>query len=120
MTSKSRIMVSSKLLLYGFVDICLPDKEEMNFDVDDSEDDDLMDPDGMHDVSFLQCILNLTHWIQYKIDTEGLDGSKAIRPRAQRRASQGGKWTAEEDQQLKDIVTQHGAKGWKKVCACLS
>jgi hypothetical protein len=37
------------------------------------------------------------------------------RPRAQRRASVGGKWTAEEDASLKAIVEIHGAKSWKKV-----
>lgn len=38
------------------------------------------------------------------------------KPRAQRRASVGGKWSAEEDAMLKDIVQQHGPKSWKKVC----
>eukprot|EP00981_Chlorochromonas_danica_P001569 scaffold341_cov154-Ochromonas_danica.AAC.13 len=37
------------------------------------------------------------------------------RPRAQRKASLGGKWTPEEDQFLKEIVQEHGAKCWKKV-----
>jgi hypothetical protein len=45
-----------------------------------------------------------------------------VRPRAQRRVSAGGKWSAEEDANLKDIVALHGAKGWKKVhgmkCFC--
>jgi hypothetical protein len=37
------------------------------------------------------------------------------RPRAQRRASAGGKWTPQEDAALKDIVQIHGAKNWKNV-----
>lgn len=37
------------------------------------------------------------------------------KPRAERRASVGGKWTVEEDNMLKNIVEIHGAKTWKKV-----
>ncbi len=44
---------------------------------------------------------------------------RIVRPRAQRRASVGGKWTVEEDNHLKDIVSLHGAKGWKKVAGLL-
>ena len=36
-----------------------------------------------------------------------------------RRASVGGKWTAEEDQSLRDIVIEHGAKNWKKISSLL-
>lgn len=37
------------------------------------------------------------------------------KPRAPRRISAGGKWNKEEDDQLRAIVHQHGAKNWKKV-----
>ena len=36
------------------------------------------------------------------------------KPRAQRRPPIGGKWTAEEDDQLRRVVSIHGAKNWKK------
>ena len=38
------------------------------------------------------------------------------KPRAPRRNSLAGKWNKEEDEQLKVIVQEHGAKNWKKVC----
>ena len=41
------------------------------------------------------------------------------KPRAIRRASVGGKWSAEEDASLRAIVEQHGAKNWKRVSALL-
>ena len=52
-----------------------------------------------------------------KLNRYGVPVSQGLlgRPRAQRRASVGGKWTAEEDAALKDIVEIHGAKSWKKV-----
>lgn len=43
------------------------------------------------------------------------DVHNLLRPRADRKAPIGGKWTMEEDNQLKDIVKLHGAKNWKKV-----
>jgi hypothetical protein len=42
------------------------------------------------------------------------------KPRAQRRPAVGGKWGADEDEQLKKIVHEHGAKNWKKVSPPLS
>lgn len=52
-----------------------------------------------------------------KLNRYGVPISQGLlgRPRAQRRASVGGKWSADEDAQLKEIVQQHGAKSWKKV-----
>lgn len=46
-------------------------------------------------------------------------GINLARPRAQRKASLGGKWSNEEDQFLKEIVQEHGAKCWKKVAGLL-
>lgn len=52
-----------------------------------------------------------------KLNRYGVPISQGLlgKPRAQRRASVGGKWTAEEDASLKEIVELHGAKNWKKV-----
>lgn len=47
MTLKLRIMVSLILAPSKFVEFLGSDKEEMNFDVDDSDDDDLMDADAV-------------------------------------------------------------------------
>lgn len=51
---------------------------------------------------------------------ENLNGNSGAqfvitKPRAPRRTSIGGKWSKEEDEQLRSIVHQHGAKNWKKV-----
>lgn len=58
----------------------------------------------------------------YKQNQQGLPISQGLlgRPRAQRRASVGGKWSTEEDALLKEIVQVHGAKSWKKVYKYLS
>jgi len=37
------------------------------------------------------------------------------KPKAPRRISVGGKWNKEEDDQLRAIVQEHGARNWKKV-----
>ena len=52
-----------------------------------------------------------------KLNRYGVPVSQGLmgKPRATRRASVGGKWTAQEDVQLKEIVQMHGAKCWKKV-----
>lgn len=42
-----------------------------------------------------------------------------IKPIAFRKASIGGKWTAEEDEELRNIVVANGAKNWKKVASLL-
>lgn len=39
--------------------------------------------------------------------------------RAERRPSNGGKWTVDEDNRLRDIVELHGAKNWKKISSLL-
>ena len=41
------------------------------------------------------------------------------KPRAIRRASIGGKWTTEEDEALRAIVNEHGAKNWKNIARLL-
>ncbi len=41
------------------------------------------------------------------------------KPSYQRTASVGGKWTVAEDTQLKEIVSQHGPRNWKKIAALL-
>ena len=41
------------------------------------------------------------------------------KPRAIRRASIGGKWTVEEDEALRAIVNEHGAKNWKNIARLL-
>jgi hypothetical protein len=41
------------------------------------------------------------------------------KPRAQRRASVGGKWTPEEDGSLRTIVETYGAKNWKHIAKLL-
>jgi hypothetical protein len=40
---------------------------------------------------------------------------KMGKPRAQRRPAVGGKWSYEEDERLKAIVEENGARNWKKV-----
>ncbi len=59
--------------------------------------------------------------IQRRIEMLKKSGSadvmSIVRPRAQRRASVGGKWSLEEDNNLKEIVELHGAKSWKNVCS---
>lgn len=40
-------------------------------------------------------------------------------PRAARRASVGGKWSPEEDERLREIVTMFGPKNWKKIASLL-
>jgi hypothetical protein len=52
---------------------------------------------------------------QARIDQLRLVQIKMGKPRAQRRPAVGGKWTFEEDERLKNIVEEHGAKNWKKV-----
>lgn len=37
------------------------------------------------------------------------------RPRAERKAPVGGKWSQDEDNMLREIVQEHGPKCWKKV-----
>ncbi len=49
---------------------------------------------------------------------EQLKNSRNFRmnkPRAQRRPPVGGKWSKDEDLQLKEIVAKYGPKNWKKV-----
>jgi hypothetical protein len=41
------------------------------------------------------------------------------RPRTERKAPVGGKWSQEEDNMLREIVQEHGAKSWKKVANLL-
>ena len=41
------------------------------------------------------------------------------KPLSKRRASIGGKWSLEEDTQLKDIVKIHGPKNWRKIAEIL-
>lgn len=41
------------------------------------------------------------------------------KPRAQRRASVGGKWTPDEDNSLRGIVETYGAKNWKQIAKLL-
>ena len=50
--------------------------------------------------------------------SNGIGGAQFVitKPRAPRRNSLAGKWNKEEDEQLKVIVQEHGAKNWKKVC----
>lgn len=40
-------------------------------------------------------------------------------PRFERRSSAGGKWSAEEDDKLRNIVDAHGAKNWKEIASML-
>jgi hypothetical protein len=47
------------------------------------------------------------------------DVHNLLKPRPDRRVSLGGKWSAEEDNQLKEIVKIHGAKNWKKIASLL-
>ncbi len=44
---------------------------------------------------------------------------KLDKPRAQRRPPIGGKWSEEEDAQLRNIVLEHGPKNWKKIAELL-
>lgn len=44
-------------------------------------------------------------------------GLNLARPRAERKAPVGGKWSQEEDNMLREIVQEHGPKCWKKVSA---
>lgn len=57
------------------------------------------------------------HETEVKLNRYGVPISQGLlgKPRAQRRASVGGKWTAEEDSALREIVEVHGARSWKKV-----
>ena len=41
------------------------------------------------------------------------------KPRAQRRPPIGGKWAEEEDEQLRNIVLEHGPKNWKAIAELL-
>lgn len=41
------------------------------------------------------------------------------KPSMLRKASVGGKWTCQEDADLKEIVEEHGPKNWKKIAAIL-
>ena len=41
------------------------------------------------------------------------------KPRAIRRPSIGGKWSPDEDANLRGIVEQHGAKNWKRIASLL-
>lgn len=52
------------------------------------------------------------------VSSNGSVGAQFVitKPRAPRRNSLAGKWNKEEDEQLKIIVQEHGAKNWKKVC----
>ena len=59
-------------------------------------------------------------------DDNGEEGSgeessmmNLTRPRAERKASIGGRWTVEEDNLLREIVEKHGPKSWKKVANLL-
>mmetsp|Transcript_3885 Transcript_3885/g.6081 ORF Transcript_3885/g.6081 Transcript_3885/m.6081 type:complete len:679 (-) Transcript_3885:141-2177(-) len=56
---------------------------------------------------------------QARIEQLKLKNFRMNKPRAQRRPPIGGKWTKEEDNQLREIVQQHGAKNWKKIAELL-
>jgi hypothetical protein len=50
-----------------------------------------------------------------RIEQLKLKHFKMNKPRAQRRPPVGGKWTEDEDNQLREIVASHGPRNWKKV-----
>lgn len=48
-------------------------------------------------------------------DLAEVHGFHIKKPRKQRRPPVGGKWSIEEDNKLREIILEHGAKNWKKV-----
>ena len=50
-------------------------------------------------------------------DTPGGSSGTALTPGGSRASR--GKWTAEEDEILRQAVDQHGGKNWKKISECL-
>ena len=53
--------------------------------------------------------------IPSRIDLLKYTTEQLNKPRTQRRPPLGGKWSPEEDEELKRIVSLKGAKNWKKV-----
>ena len=97
---------------------------------DDMYDDDLEDVDDYEgeytseDIAEFEAQVGLTgvndHLdLQQRLELLSKYNVKLTKPRAQRKASIGGKWTAEEDEELRLVVSQQGPKNWKKVAELL-
>lgn len=63
--------------------------------------------------------MNNSAMYQNSLANKPSNGLNLARPRAERKAPVGGKWTQDEDNLLREIVQEHGPKCWKKVANLL-
>ncbi len=93
------------------------DEDEEDYD----EDYDDVEEYSLDEIAALEAQAGLTGQTEHLSLQQRLEllsqynGIKISKPRAQRRPPIGGKWTKEEDEELRQVVETHGAKCWKKV-----